>query len=108
MSKNLADIARHPARAAVVLALLLRAALVFVIARDTFGASDVANFEIDDTSNALSPGDSVPLKASYYSGVFDTGDGPAGDDWAQGPSQDGIFVLSPSDPDTAATNCYGS
>ena len=110
MSRSVAAIARHPMRVAVLAALALMA--VFLIARDTRAAQDVGNFEIDDLAVGGYVEGDVPaagdVDVSYYSGEFVTGDGPAGDDWAQGSAQDGAFLLSASDPDTAFTNCYGS
>src|SRR5574341_161891 len=94
-----------------LLALALAVGLLVLISRDSFGASDLGPFEIDgfavDANNepvACAPADTECPKKSYYSG----NDAPPADDWAQGTSQDGIFVPSASPPHTAATNCYGS
>ena len=67
--------------------LILGALLVGI---NLASAVNVGGFEID-------AGD-VAQNHALYSGT----DTPAGDDWAQGPSQDGIFAS------TGTGNCYGS
>jgi hypothetical protein len=74
---------------AVVLAL---GASMMVIALAS--ANNVGGFEID--------ADHTTVSDALYSG------NNAGDDWAQGSSNNGIFVPSAAAPHTAAADCYGS
>jgi hypothetical protein len=93
-----------------LLALALSVALLLLISRDSFGASGLGPFEIDDFAAdannvpvACDPADTECPKKSYYSG----NDAPPADDWAQD-RLTGSFLPSALRPHTAATNCYGS
>jgi SdrD B-like protein len=81
------------ARRRMLTALLLAiGASVIVIALAS--ANNVGGFEID--------ADHTTASDALYSG------NNAGDDWAQGTSNQGIFAPSAAAPHTAAADCYGS
>lgn len=92
---------------------VVMAALVFIAGNAS--AAPTGPFEIDvfPVDNSTSPPTPLPADAmkSYYSGNGDL-DGGAGkaDDWAQGASNNGVFLPSASAPHTATPNgpCYGS
>ena len=101
MSKSIAEIVRHPARAAIVLAMTAAVLLLLVSGS---GAVTLGGFEIDAD-------DESPVDSPLYSGTGPSAQPapfPAGDDWAQGTSQNGAFKPTGDVADLLAGNCYGS
>ncbi len=94
---------------------LAAAMVVLVLLAGNAAAAPTGPFEIDTfpVDSSTSPPTPLPANAlkSYYSGNGDL-DGGAGkaDDWAQGASNNGVFLPSASAPHTATPNgpCYGS
>src|SRR5262245_15213290 len=72
----------------------------------TILTSNVGGFEIDANHGVPAVADDTGTinDDAYYSDTFTT----AGDDWVDGGAHTGMFQLSASDPDTAASGCYGS
>ncbi len=97
---------------------LVMATMVLVFLAGNVNAAPTGPFEIDTFAKDVG-GNPVPCapaatecpKKSYYSGngELDGGDGKA-DDWAQGTSNNGLFLPSASAPHTATPlgPCYGS
>jgi SdrD B-like domain len=69
---------------------------VLLVGINLASAVNVGGFEIDANES--------PQARALYSG----NNVPPGDDWAQGFTQNGVFLPSTSEPHTAAADCYGS